>query len=148
DGFSNVREVGEHTDPFTDDLDFRSDHAYGYIVKPTEPATGGRACYQFYIHNFGLVETKEVKNGTQGDGWPSGANRIRLTFFTSPETSPGSPGVQRSRDVCIMYDPKRPRNSKPDTFVITDPNSPDGGTECYTPEQPIDIGDDSWQTHR
>ena len=56
DGFTNLDEVREHTDPESADLAFHAEHAYGYQITPTTPTVDGqRLLPTSEIINVGLV---------------------------------------------------------------------------------------------
>ncbi len=70
DGYTNVDELRDHTDPLSIDLAFRADHAYYSTYALTTPTPDGRNCYSFTIGNIGLVSTQAIPNPPFADPFP------------------------------------------------------------------------------
>ena len=116
DGYTNLDEVREHTDPNTADLAFRADYAYGYDISDGGYTPDGRPCYNFHITNVGLVHTLAPSASVQTEPpTPDGVNNIAVYFAVSPQNNPAAIGIQRLTvlqvryvpSVCTLYPPPR-----------------------------------------
>lgn len=92
DGVTNVEEVTAHTDPFSADLAWRDEHAYGYDITPSEPTVDGRACYRVSVRNVGLVSPPSRPNPPYDD-IPAGLNDIFLYMQVGPDNDPRGTGI-------------------------------------------------------
>ena len=122
DGYSNVQELADHTDPLAIDLTFRSERAYWTTVSDAPPTTDGRACYNFEIGNVSLVATQALPNPPFSD-IPAGTNNIYL--YVTMGFSDGSAGeVGELYIQQIQFVP-------PDTQIITP--APTSGSKGIIP---------------
>jgi hypothetical protein len=85
-----------HSDPWTSDQTFQSDHGYRYRLVALPPDTQGRDCVEMHVSNVGLVHTLGAPPA--GPGW----NNIYIWFISAPEGKPHMPGEVRLAIVPIQ----------------------------------------------
>jgi Bacterial TSP3 repeat len=120
DGYANVDELAGHTDPFSVDLAFRSDHAYFTTTTPTTPTSDGRNCYTFTVSNIGLVSSQSIPN-PPFSSYPAGENDIYLYLEM------GFADRLNGEVSSILV--------QPITFTAPDIQSPAAGSIQITPDQ-------------
>ncbi len=120
DGYTNVDELRDHTDPHSIDLAFRADHAYYATSALTTPTPDGRNCYSFTIGNIGLVSTQSIAN-PPFDPFPAGQNDIYVFMEM------GFPDRLTGEVSAVFVQP----------IIYTAPNqqSPAAGTIVVTPDE-------------
>ncbi|MBS2026808.1 MAG: calcium-binding protein [Deltaproteobacteria bacterium] len=112
DGFTNLDEVKEHTDPNSSDLAFHAEHAYGYSLADAGATPDGRPCYDFQVTNIQLVHTIGSTDGVK----PAGENDIALYFAVAPKDDPNAVGIERLVVVPVTFNPDNTRDP-PDTVI-------------------------------
>lgn len=123
DGVTNVDEVTHHTDPFSADLAWRDEHAYGYVAEAGELTEDGRLCYNFKVRNIGLVTPPARPNPPYAD-IPEGTNDIYLYMQVGRDNDPRGTGIGSLLVVPVTYVPPAARSPAgvitvtPDEFVV------------------------------
>ncbi len=104
DGFPNITELEAHTDPISDDIEFRQDRGYGYSIKEIEQTPDKRSCYSINAYNISLLETRERPSpNNSGRLILKGTNEIYLYFQVGRENDPRGTGVGRLNVTSVRY---------------------------------------------
>lgn len=127
DGLSNIGEIESHTDPTSNDIEFRQDRGYGYSIKELPPTPDGRSCYSINAYNISLMETLDRPSpNNSGRVILKGTNDIYLYFQVGRENDPRGTGVGRLNVSSFRYT-KSPPSRRPRGLVKLDDDAFENG---------------------
>jgi hypothetical protein len=115
--------VTGHTDPLSNDGEYRADRGYVVQVTDADPTPDGRACYHVRATNVSLVAT-QARPDALGNIIPAGTNDILLYFQAGRSNDPHGVGIAETFEQRVLFTPpnvKDPPGSigmTPDQWVV------------------------------